>query len=633
MKNLEHLISKYLSKQTQYSIQLVGPWGRGKTHYYRTVLQDNIASTSILGDETIKYKPIYISLFGLRSIDEVQVKIFHELLYHYFTSKKNRFNTKTRKRLNISTRLIKLILKGYITYKGLQNTNEYETEILDIAKDVIDTTDLVICFDDLERKSKELSIEDFTGYVNSLVEENMKVLIICNENKITEPVYKSFKEKVVGVTYEYNPKTIDVLNNIISNRYTGSIVYKRFLESLSPLLVELSEKNENNYRLLIYALDCLHDIYSIIKKEIIDSKKDFADKCNEEIDKIVKFLLIVAIEFKASRLSYADCTSIQRSIYDFVWSDADGSRKSADKKTPKNKFEEVTFKYYENTNDYLFYNSIFADVTGVKDFDVIEFIDEFKGNYRLIKGEVLPEYSILNELHYWNALKLSDDEYKEKTSVMIEYAKQGKYKLSEYLTIYYYAERFDNPLNTNLQQLREDIINAMSAVAQNKDKLDVESEITLRNSEGYDEEQEQIRQYGLRLLKEAKKEKEALDTQEIIAPFLNNLDNLHDRYHEDERFKARVNDFPVFKMIDIDKFFEKLIQCDPFSIQFLDSFFKERYNRINYSEEASFITEINRKLYGYLKIHSEKTIKTWILKQFQKTLIEIETKHTPKLVG
>ncbi|MFX4959688.1 hypothetical protein ABTC43_19895, partial [Acinetobacter baumannii] len=66
--------------------------------------------------------------------------------------------------------------------------------------------ELVICFDDLERISPNLKIEELIGFINSLVEsENVKVLIIANQGKgaLTDEKFKEFQEKVIGNTIEF----------------------------------------------------------------------------------------------------------------------------------------------------------------------------------------------------------------------------------------------------------------------------------------------------------------------------------------------------------------------------------------------------------------------------------------------
>ena len=78
MRNLETIIIEYLSKQTDYAVQIVGSWGYGKTYHYRNNLKKLISNTSVHSDNSKHYKPIYISLFGLKSIEDIATKIVLE---------------------------------------------------------------------------------------------------------------------------------------------------------------------------------------------------------------------------------------------------------------------------------------------------------------------------------------------------------------------------------------------------------------------------------------------------------------------------------------------------------------------------------------------------------------------------
>ncbi len=63
MRNLEKIIEDYLSKSTDFAIQIVGSWGYGKTYYYRNTIEELIYEKSTHNDNSKKYKPIYIYRF------------------------------------------------------------------------------------------------------------------------------------------------------------------------------------------------------------------------------------------------------------------------------------------------------------------------------------------------------------------------------------------------------------------------------------------------------------------------------------------------------------------------------------------------------------------------------------------
>ena len=104
---------------------------------------------------------------------------------------------------------------------GVKNAKDHLVEITDsVHKDLTGTDDLFVCFDDLDRKSESLSIEEFSGFVNLLTESNVKVLTICNENKVLD--FTKYKEKIVGITIPFRPDAQTLINAVINGRYPSS---------------------------------------------------------------------------------------------------------------------------------------------------------------------------------------------------------------------------------------------------------------------------------------------------------------------------------------------------------------------------------------------------------------------------
>ena len=96
MQRLNEIVKLYLEMETNYALMITGEWGIGKTYYYNNVLEDLIADTYTFNDQTKKYRPIRISLFGLKSIEEIQGEIFLSL-YPFLKSKAVKFGGKAAK--------------------------------------------------------------------------------------------------------------------------------------------------------------------------------------------------------------------------------------------------------------------------------------------------------------------------------------------------------------------------------------------------------------------------------------------------------------------------------------------------------------------------------------------------------
>jgi hypothetical protein len=75
---------------------------------------------------------------------------------------------RNKKILKISGGILKMGLNGFLNSNKLGNAKDYLTDVSSVGKNVLDERELLICLDDLERRSKKLDIEDLLGYINNL---------------------------------------------------------------------------------------------------------------------------------------------------------------------------------------------------------------------------------------------------------------------------------------------------------------------------------------------------------------------------------------------------------------------------------------------------------------------------------
>jgi Cdc6-like AAA superfamily ATPase len=307
MKNLSNIITDYLANRTDYAVQIVGPFGHGKTYHYKKVLERVISGTSIAGNELKKYKPIYISLFGLKSTEELAAKIV--LSFYQSALFKGYFKGFSRwKRLKFTGSILKIGLRGFLNFKRLGSIDDYVADIKAAARNVLDSRELLVCFDDLERRDESLSIHDFAGYINSLTDEGVKVLIIANDDLLLkkEKEYSDLKEKIIGITVEFVPDVAETISNIIEERYKGSPVYHKYLLEHLPLILSFSGSVQHNFRHVGYALDRFHVCYATIRAGIIDHGHEISEKLQEKLTDIMQLILALAAEYKASQLKHTD---------------------------------------------------------------------------------------------------------------------------------------------------------------------------------------------------------------------------------------------------------------------------------------------------------------------------------------
>jgi len=160
-----------LPHSPNYAVMLSGPWGVGKTHLVKKFLE---------GLNKVGKKPVYVSLYGLSTIDEIDQALFQAI-----------YPVLGHKATKIGARLTKTVLGRF----GI-NPNFRLDELLNKF-----TADLYV-FDDLERC--EAPINTTLGYINDFVEhEGCKVVVIGNETELSSREgYAKRREKLIGKTLE-----------------------------------------------------------------------------------------------------------------------------------------------------------------------------------------------------------------------------------------------------------------------------------------------------------------------------------------------------------------------------------------------------------------------------------------------
>lgn len=275
MKEIEQIVTDYLkAKTTDYALMINGDWGSGKTYYVKKSLFDKISSIdSFLSDDkkgVLKYKPLYISLYGISETIDILHKIQLELNPWMKSKPWLLFKTGANK---------------IATFFNLGFSNSEEKNFLSIF-DI--GTNRVLFIDDLERIDKsKLSISSVLGQINNFTEqENIKVIIICNSEK-TKKIFSKINEKTIRFSCKYEAVLGDVYDNIISE-YSGP--YTDFLNRKKQIVLEIFQiANYKNLRTIRFILDIFQKIYN---QAIPTEYKD------EILNRFLFFISIYAIEYK-----------------------------------------------------------------------------------------------------------------------------------------------------------------------------------------------------------------------------------------------------------------------------------------------------------------------------------------------
>ena len=531
MHKIINTVKDYLTRETNNALLITGQWGVGKTYFFNNILSKEIEKVSTKENESVKYKPIRVSLSGVTSIDDIERRIVVEL----YPS------------LNKGTKIGKGILKFVLSVPKIK---EYIPEIPN--SDVIDseTDNLIICFDDLERRSKTFPIDSLIGYINNLTENNnLKTIIIANTDKIkNKKSFNKIKEKLIGREIEYKINIEEVFDTLVQNEFQSFSEYTKFLQKEKEFICSFFQ-DYKNIRTLKFILSYYHDIFSqigIIAPHIgyIQSNK------NNILKRTLLFTIAIAIEFKRARCSKEDKETMSYELWPFLDFIRDEGEDSIEedkdisvkvKKGEKTDPSKLKYKYYGHY-DYEFYESIFDYIVGINTFDSTLFEKEVKEKSGIVEGQDVSEsYKVYNEINSDYIFEISNEEYKKLLYKMLQYVDIGDYRLEDYVGIYNHVIKYNNPLGIAEEDLKDRIIRG---IEKGKDRFTYNPDL-LRRLPYFEKSDKQnniegIIEYCLAINKEKEEEKYRKDSVLLETDFELWC----------QKVKEEYNNIPIFTYID-----------------------------------------------------------------------------------
>ena len=249
--------------------------GSGKTFFWK-----NIIEKELIQNQTEKQKAyVYSSLYGNRTLDKIEDNIYAQA-YLCSVGGKN------------------AVLSGYEKVKDFGKRFGSFCSLLDVSKLVDGIDDIqqknikrsalsylenggIVCFDDFERKSKDIDLNDLFGFISRLaIELDCKVVIILNDDVFVgeeKNVFSRVKEKSVSKFLKYEPSIKELFETIFSNEK-----YRVLDEHKEIILKTIEETEELNARIYI---------------QVLDNLVEWIEKEQEINDDVLRCLILVNINF------------------------------------------------------------------------------------------------------------------------------------------------------------------------------------------------------------------------------------------------------------------------------------------------------------------------------------------------
>ncbi len=532
MEKIINIVKDYLTRETNNALLITGEWGVGKTYFFDNKLSKEIKGTSIKENESVKYKPIRVSLSGVTSIDDIERRIIAEL----YPS------------LNKEVKWGKAIFKLFLSIPKIK---EYIPEIPN--SDVIDsgTNNLVICFDDLERISKTFPIDSLIGYINNLTENNnLKTIIIANTDKIKDESFNEIKEKLIGREIEYKINIEEVFDTLIQGEFQSFSEYRKFLQKEKEFICSFFQ-DYKNIRTLKFILSYYHDIFSQI--EIIAPSIQYVQSNKEALLKdTLLFTIAISIEYKEGNITKNSKDEIDNTfkidiegITKLLHSDQPVREENDE---PQTILEAIKSKYYnENNFNYFFYESIFNYIVGVNILEEDLLDKDIKEKYKISEDNTIPEcYITYNRINFDEVFSMTNATYKQLLTNILSYVDNGEYRLEHYNSIYNLVLSFNNPLKIKEDKLKNKII---KGIKKNKDKFVYDSKLSdklhyIIEGSNVNKNEIEIVDLCLTINSEKEQEKYKRDATNLIDLLKNNFD------HFEHQVKHKYNTIPIFAYIN-----------------------------------------------------------------------------------
>jgi len=565
-----------------FAVLLKGEWGSGKTWFIKKYLDQLKLSNK---------KFSYVSLYGKTNIAEIESDIFLQGLIPDFPGK----NTVIK-----NTAIIGQLFKA-----GAKKFTGFDLDKINPTEYLNNFNKSILIFDDLERC--QINTRNILGYINYFVEhQGLKVVIIADESKISDPAYNAIKEKLIGKTLNIISDFNGALENFISNI---DVDIKNFLIDNIELIQDIYQKAE-----------C--DNLRILKQIVLDFDRIFQElppKAKKEpaiLKDILKVLMIFSIEIRTAKILPQDISNLEevyislitKKYYSSFSENISDVEKNNEDKTPLQKIFE---KYSEIDLYQTFPNAVwwtrFFD-KGILDQQELEqsilnskyFEDENTSNWiRLYNCDALSDHEFIDlikkvELEYKNKEFTEIGVIQHITGLLLSFSHIGLYNRSK--------EDISQDSKLYIDYLK------------NNHKLDI-SQIPDRQSYGrlgflgkeFQEFQE-FCDYIIESIELAIVENRPNDGQKLFD------DLQRDLYDFCRIIESEYRKIPILKYIKPEDFIEKFLLMTYEDKRYVCYKLKQRYNSINNEElleelewfrsiRTLVLKEANRnkgKLSGYL---------------------------------
>jgi hypothetical protein len=573
MDHAFNILTDYLkSPSTDYSILINSEWGSGKTFYAKETIPRIIRES--IEKEPGQIKFIYLSVNGLEDLREIIKKI---AVKRYNIGPKVTFFSK-----HIGT-----VINFGLEKAGLKNVDKLGiSKIIESINliDIMDLSNCVICFDDIERASEKISISDILGYINTEFVEHRKIktILIADESKVKEKEkYFAIKEKLISRTINFTPNLLNIIINLINSHKADETFFDYLKINQDTIYDMVIQLRIRNIRTIKFFIEILNPVF----------KCEPSFQKNKLEEELIYFSLVICNEYRDGRLTLNNLEDRKRiDGKDVSSAYAHEKRKKKEEEEKKDPSYLTSFheKYIRNSKfDYCFFKEIYYLIlSGI--FNCQNFRTEVS---KILDASEKPWNLELNSIYRFR--DLSDSEMISKTEKVIRFLKEGKYSLYAIPKIY----------DTVAYLIKSKI------VLISESSLDEAIKLGLANSpvrvESFDAEAN-VREFLSTSTEDPKMDKIIHEVTRLHSmakvSFQNDFSkelflHLNKEKSESWIFLRQIEIRPFFNKVDMDWFVGEVVKLPNSSIDMLIAWIEDRYRTVNIGdylgEESEALTKMS----------------------------------------
>lgn len=591
-------ILNHLRMKTTGALLLTGDWGSGKTYHIKKYIFPLI-------EKTTDFTPIIVSLYGETDKNNIAQKV----LFAYFDCK--------GKNVNLGTGTIAK------NVKNLSEAIPYIKKFVDVEKLILGTGEnvfrliphdkLLICFDDIERMSDKVNVDDFLGIINDLVEnKGCKVLLIANAEGPKIKNEMTFKEKTIEKTIHFIPNFSEIFDSIVSE-YSDCSFKTYLLKSKEFFILTLTaetddaelnkelRKSFSNIRTLKFALE-----HFKVAFELLIETNEITELLSVQLRSLWIFTLSISIEFrKPNTISLIDRKKLDSqtstfSDFDFSTLDFSSQNDKAEKVEVENEWtysENFKKVYYNRLSEaYIYYEELYNLITSSKKIDKSTFKQTIEESFKVKEGTVNPAHQIINSfLHgYW---KFSDEEFVQKLKELLEYCEKGDLEDTvSYLNAGVYLLGFNEVIEIDKDTITSKIKTGLDIFLPKVNfNHFAKSQFEMVQSNFTGEHLTSLVEHIKHRVKAIEDLKDVEEAKNIQSLFETNLSEFVKEFLP-ERYDIRTLDKALFHQLKTESVKQGIKVAKPEGIMDLTSLLKIRYLDTSFSEyltdEMKFLTEL-----------------------------------------